>query len=126
MKEKKRWHPTAARDDHDRAPLVTDRAEAAAIAMTLVHTAMRHVDSAMKHADAALAAAGLHGQADYGPAAAAMRDTERLERKATERAQAEVEQAMARASRMEHRAERAGYDASRAEHRATQAEEEAE
>lgn len=126
MKEKKRWHPTAARDDHDRAPPVTDRAQAAAIAMTQANSAMKHADGAMKQAEAALAAAGLRGEADYGPAAAAMRDTERLERKATERAQTEVEHAMARASRMEHRAEQAGRDASRAEHRATQAEEEAE
>jgi hypothetical protein len=40
-----------------------------------------------------------------------MRDTERLERKALDRAQAEVEQAMARAGGAERRATRAEEDA---------------
>jgi hypothetical protein len=104
MSDKKRWHPPVTPDDEEQEARSSDRAEAAARAMS-------RADAAMKQADAALAAAGLHGEASYGLAAAAMRDTERLERKALDRAQAEVEQAMARAGRAERRATRAEEDA---------------
>jgi predicted 2-oxoglutarate/Fe(II)-dependent dioxygenase YbiX len=111
MSDKKRWQPKDSSDDEGRAPWIADRAEAAALAMTQVNAAMRHADGAMRQADDALAAAGLHGKANYGPAAAAMREAERLERKSTEAAQIEVERAMARASRAEYRAEEAEREA---------------
>jgi hypothetical protein len=104
MSDKKRWQPPVTPGDEEQEARSADRAQAAARAMS-------RADTAMKQADAALAAAGLRGEANYSLAAAAMRDTERLERKALDRAQAEVEQAMARAGGTQRRASRAEEDA---------------
>jgi hypothetical protein len=65
----------------------------------------------MKQAEEALSAAGLRGKPDHGPAAAAMREAERLERDAVEQARADAERAMARAGRAGHRAEEAEREA---------------
>jgi hypothetical protein len=104
MSDKKRWQPPVMPGDEEQEARTTDGAQTAARAMS-------RADTAMKQADAALAAAGLHGAANYSLAAAAMRDTERLERKALDRAQAEVEQAMARAGGPERRGSWAEEDA---------------
>lgn len=89
------------RTQHDEAA-AAGRDDAIVRGKRAAATALEQATAAMREVDTALAKAGIRGKPDFGRADAAFHEADRLRRAAMERAETEVEHALAQAARALH------------------------